>query len=201
MFDKNLNKHAGEFRGYMQKHDYEVSDEGLLFPKAGVTICAEGEYHHSSNGGPVTVDKNIMPAQCLTYLMNAGFKDGAKSTVWYLSLYGGDYTPLSTLTAATYPAAASEIVSNTEGYSGTTRPVWTPGVVDASGWLDNLAAKATFTIATATSVTLRGAALLSSNVKGGTTGTLASASKFAAPRVQYNGDTYTLGYRLRLYVA
>ena len=35
MIDKDLLKHAREFKGYLDNHQYDVTDEGILFPKAG----------------------------------------------------------------------------------------------------------------------------------------------------------------------
>jgi hypothetical protein len=45
-----------------------------------------------------------------------------------------------------------------------------------------------------------GAAMLTNNTRGGTTGALVSATKYAAARVFQNGDTYDIGYRLSLTV-
>ena len=52
------------------------------------------------------------------------------------------------------------------------------------------------TIATSSQLTVTGAAMLTNSTKGGTTGTLISASKYAAARVFQNGDEYEIGYRL-----
>ena len=38
--------------------------------------------------------------------------------------------------------------------------------------------------------------MLTNSVRGGTTGTLISASKYAAARTFQNGDVYEVGYRL-----
>ena len=64
--------------------------------------------------------------------------------------------------------------------------------------MDNTANRAAFTIATATSVTIRGAALLSDFVKGGTNGVIMSIAKFTQPRTEYAGNIFNLGYRVRL---
>lgn len=90
---------------------------------------------------------------------------------------------------------ANEIVSQTEGYTGATRPAWTPATT-TTGSIDNLASAAQMTIATSGTLNVTGAALLTSSQRGGTTGVLVSASAFAAPRVFQAGDLYELGYRL-----
>lgn len=195
MLTRDLIKHAREFKRRLSRHQYEVTDAGILFPAAHVV--AHGEYFHSSNGQDERVDHNLLPTAGLNHLLSIGLAAGTQITAWYLALFSGAYTVVSGLTAANFTANATELTSNTEGYSETTRQVWTPGAV-ASGAVDNTASKAAFTIATATSVTIRGAALMSSSVKGGTTGTLISASRFTADRIQYAADVFSLGYRVTL---
>ena len=51
-------------------------------------------------------------------------------------------------------------------------------------------------MATSGTLTVTGAALLTSSQRGGTTGVLVSASKFAVARTFQSGDLYELGYRL-----
>lgn len=198
MLDRDLTKHAREFKGYINKHQYEVSDEGILFPKASAMVF--GEYIHSVNGGDERIDSNLLPTEGLNHLLDVTLVAATPATIWYLALFSGAYTVVAGLTALTFTSAATEITSNTEGYSETTRRTWTPGAV-AAGAVDNTASKANFTIATATSVTIRGAALLSSNVKGGTAGKIMSAARFSSDRIQYNADVFSLGYRVRLQAA
>jgi hypothetical protein len=195
MIDRDLVKHAGEFKGYLDNHKYEVSSEGVMFPKAGVTIS--GEYHISSPGYEDSIEPNLLPTEGLNHILMVALSSTAKLNTFYLALYSGNYTPTTARTAANFTATATELVSNTEGYSETTRRTWTPAAA-ASGQIDNVASKAAFTIATATSVTVRGAALLSDSVKGATSGVLVSAARFAQDRVQYTSDSFTLGYRVRL---
>lgn len=196
MFNRDLLKHAAEFRRYLSNKHYEVADDGdVLFARAGA--LASGGYIHDVNGLDERFDKNILPDQGLVYLLSVGLNNGTKLPTWYLSIFSANYTPTATLTAASYPATASEITSNTEGYTETTRRTWTP-TAPTTPLIDNLASKAAFTIATASSLTIYGAALTSDSTKGAITGTLISAAKFAAPRVQYNTDVFNLAYRVTL---
>lgn len=195
MLDKDLAKHAKEFQGYLDNHQYEVTDAGILFPKAGAIAC--GTYGHDINGEDYREDHNTIPVEGLNHLLTTTLANGAKNSNWYLALYSGAYTPVAGLTAATFPATANELTSNTEGYSETARRPWTPGAA-ANGTLDNTDSKAAFTIATAGSVTINGAALLSTSAKGATTGVLVSAAKFSAARTQYAGDVFNLLYRVSL---
>jgi len=189
MLDKDILKHAREFKGYIDNHNYEVSDEGIEFPRAKVLI--QGEYEDAYGITP-----NLVPTEGLNHILMVALSNTAKLNNFYLALYSGSYTPTSALTAAAFPSTATEIVSGTEGYSNATRPAWTPAAA-AAGQIDSYAAKATFNIATASQVTIRGAALLSSAVKGATTGVLISAARFGNDRIEYDGNSYGLGYRVR----
>ncbi len=180
----------------LASNSYEVTGEGILIPGANVEI--RGEYFHSVNGGEETIDKNLLTGQFLNYLLMCGLHTQAKITSWYLSLFAGNVTPATNWTAASYPAAASEIVSGTEGYSQANRPLFN-STAGASNQIDNLTGgKAQFTIVTASQLVVRGAALCSDQLKGSTNGVLASASRFAVDRTLLNGDNFELGYRVTL---
>lgn len=195
MLDRDLQKHAGEFGRYLRNKQYEAGEGGLLFPKA--SAIAQGGYLHDVNGLDEQFDPNLLPDEGLIYLLSVGLANGTKLAAWYLSIYSGNYTPLAGLTAASYPATASEITSNTEGYTESTRPVWTP-TAPATPLVDNLANKAAFTIATASSLTVNGAALLSEATKGAVTGKVVSATKFGTARTLYDTDVFNLAYRVTL---
>lgn len=192
-----LQKHAGEFAKALAANQYErTGDErGLHFPKAKAFIS--GLYVHDVNGQDERQDPNLLPDEGLMYLLTVGLYNGTKLPTWNLALYAANYTPLANLTAASFPATASEITSNTEGYTESTRPVWTPSA-PSTNMIDNLANKAAFTIATASSLVVNGAALLSESTKGAVTGKLVSATKFAAARTLYNTDVFNLAYRVQL---
>jgi hypothetical protein len=196
MIDRDLQKHAAEFSREIAANRFERTEQGDLFLPAAKAFIS-GTYIHDVNGQDVREDKNLLPDEGLIYLLSAGLANGTKLAAWYLSLYAANYTPLPALTAASYPATASEITSNTEGYTEATRPVWTP-TAPTTPLIDNLANKAAFTIATASSLTVNGAALLSDATKGAVTGKLASATKFSAARTLYNTDVFNLAYRIQL---
>ena len=73
-------------------------------------------------------------------------------------------------------------------YSNSTRPVWTPGTISA-GSVSNSASKAVFNISEVTPVTIYGAFMVSTNNKGGTSGTLFGAGDFPIAKTVSNGDT------------
>jgi hypothetical protein len=187
-------KHAHDIAEFIKTGDFETTDAGLLIHKA---IMAKGVYVHSVNGKDEQEDPNLIPSQGILYILGAALGNVTPITTWYLALYSGNSTPVAGWTAANFTANAVEIVSQTEGYTGTDRKTWTPGVASA-GAIGNLSSRAAFDIATTTTVSIRGAGLLSSAPRGSTSGTLVSASLFAQPRTLVSGDVFELGYSVTL---
>ena len=175
---------------------FDVTANGIYFPRQGVV--ANGEYFGRVNGGAWAKEgDNLIPTEGLAHILNVALGTTAKPAGLYLALFSGATAPAANWGAASFAAVASEIVSQTEGYTAATRPVWTPGNTN-TGSIDNMASVASLTIATASQLNVTGAALLTSSTRGGTTGALVSASLYAAPRVFQNGDIYELGYRINL---
>jgi hypothetical protein len=196
MFTRDLIKHAAEFGRYLRNKQYEVTDTGaVLFSKA--KALGSGTYFHDVNGRDEMTDSNLLPDAGLIYLLTSGLTNGTRFPVWHLSLFAANYTPVPGLVASSYPATASEIVSLSEGYTETTRPVWTP-TAPTTPLVDNLANKAVFTIATASTLVINGAAMHSEATKGAITGNLISATRFSAARSLFNTDTFNLAYRVQL---
>lgn len=187
-------RHSKDVSKFLESGDFVATDEGLLVHGS---IMARGRYYHTVNGQDERVDSNLIVAEGILYLLEAGLGTNTFDSAHYLALYTGNATPAANWTAANFTTNATESVSGTEGYSEAIRQEWTPAAA-AAGVIGNLAARATFTIATATTVTVYGAGLLSSSVKGGTTGTLVSASRFASSRILNDTDTFELGYEVEL---
>lgn len=130
--------------------------------------------------------------------MNAKYFSGSTYTAtWFIGLYGAgaSNTPAAGDTASSH-AGWTEIVP----YSNATRPAATFGTATTAdpSVISNSASPASFTInATAT---VGGAFLISNSTKSGTTGTLFSASDFAAPgdRSVASGDTLNVTYTFSL---
>lgn len=177
--------------------NFDVTAEGIYFPKQGV--MASGEYFDRINGGEWQRTKNLIPTEGLAHILNVAMGSTAKPAGYFLALFSGAAAPAANWTAASFAAAASEIVSLTEGYTSATRPAWTPANT-ATGSIDNMASVASVTIATSSQLNVTGAAMLTNSTRGGTTGVLVSATKYAAARVFQSGDTYEVGYRLSLTV-
>jgi hypothetical protein len=150
-----------------------------------------GEWHKAGD--------NLITTEGLAHLLNVALGATPKPAAYYLALFAGSTTPANNWTAANFATVASEIVSLSEGYSSPTRPVWTPENA-TSNQIDNMAAPAQLTIVTSSQLNVTGAAMLTTSARGGTTGVLVSASKYAVERTFQNGDTYQVGYRISLTV-
>ena len=177
----------------LQSQNYEMTDQGIYFPKQG--ILAQGEYFDRINGGEWQTTHNLVVNEGLAHLLNVAMGTTAKPAGYYLALFSGATAPAANWTAANFSSVAAEIVSMGEGYTSATRPQWTPQNTSTNS-IDNFNAVAKVTIATSSQLTVTGAAMLTNSTKGGTTGTLISASKYTAARVFQDGDEYEIGYRL-----
>ena len=191
MIDK---KHSKEFGKFIADGDYELTDGGVLIHSSAM---ASGKYYHTVNGEDERVDCNLLPAAGIIDILDVYFGADSKQTAFYLSLYTGNNTPASTWTAANYDSNATESQSQTEGYSGTNRPTWTPGVA-AAGKIGNLSARASYTIVATTTVTFYGAGLHTAQARGAGTGVLPSSTRFSAARTLNDTDTFELGYEIEL---
>lgn len=180
----------------LDSNEVESIEGGLRFPSLGVS--ATGEYFGRVNGGAwEKMGDNLITTEGFAHILNVALGGKAKSAGYFLALFSGSATPQANWTASNFASVASEIVSMTEGYTGATRPQWTP-IDTVNGSIDNFASAAKLTIATSSELNVTGAAILTTSTKGGTTGVLISASKYAAQRSLQDGDTFEIGYRLSL---
>ncbi len=178
----------------IERGEYTETENQITFNKLG-GISFKGEYFDRINGGEWQRTDNIVVNEGISHILNVALGGKAKTAKYYLALFSGSTAPAPAWTAANFAAVAAEIVSGTEGYTNATRPEWV--TVDTNGnSIDNMAAAAQLTIATSGTLTVTGAALLTNSTKGGTTGTLVSASKYPVARTFQNGDIYEIGYRL-----
>lgn len=165
-------------------------------------VQAQGRYCYKVNDGEWVDFDNLVTTEGLNHILNVALGETAKPSGYYIALFGGAATPAANWTAASFPTAANEITSNTEGYTSATRPLWKPKAA-ANGAIGNvgdedLALAAKVTIATASSLNVTGMALLTASGKGAQTGVLVSAAKMPVARTLQNGDTLYIGYRLTL---
>ena len=189
-----LIKHLAEVRRNVAAGEFEQTADGLYLPRMGAV--ARGVYRHFVNGEYAGEDHNLVPTEGLNHLLNVGVGATAKAAGWYIALFSGAVAPAANWTAANFAATASEITSSTEGFTGN-RPAFAVAAASA-GVVNNAAARATFNIVCSSQLTVQGAAVLSSDVRGGTSGVLLSAARYALARTFNNGDIYDCEYELQL---
>lgn len=175
---------------------YKVTDAGLIIDGA---LRATGRYFHRirDRESDFVIDHNLVVSQGINTILGIALTDVAKLPKYYLALTSGATAPVAELTAGSFAATQGEIVSTSEGYTSATRPQWVPAA-PAAGVVSSNASKASYTIATAASLTVTGAGLLSDNGRGSTAGVLISAVKFDDPRTFFNAETFDLGYQVSL---
>ena len=182
-----MEKLGREFRN----KQYEISAEGLLFPKAHVRVGGYFTTEHMRRGKllSTSIDKNTVVDEGLMSILSVIFNAGVAVPTWYVGIFGGNYTPLSTDTGAVIAVNATESAA----YSEAIRQTWVVAA-PATNQITNSASKATFT-ANATT-TIYGAFLISTSAISDTLGSLMAASKFAASRPVVALDQLLITYTI-----
>lgn len=179
-----------------------VSSGLVCAPQSGEQAKATGKFHVQcfDKEGKLKWEvesKNLVVNVGLQYMAGVALTSTAQITTWYIGLYGAgaSNTPAAGDTASSH-AGWTEVTA----YSNGTRPSATfvaatnanPSVVT------NSASPAAFNING--TATVGGAFLISNSTKGGTTGTLFSASDFTSPgdRSVVSGDTLNVSYTMSL---
>lgn len=138
---------------------------------------------------------NIVVEEGRDYIIGASLVNGTRHSFFYVAIFGADVTPSNSWTAATFPASASEVTN----YVSATRPAWNP-TSPSGGETDSYQNKVSFE-SQADGLLVRGAALLSSDVKGGTGGVLIGATRFTNAKPLDTGEILDVGYLFRLTAA
>jgi hypothetical protein len=153
-------------------------------------------YEHIRNGEVIDTwsEHNIVVDEGLDYALGTAFASTSPSANWYIGVFKNNYAPIAANVIATFPGVGVAGESTTE-YNETNRPTWTQAGV-ATRSITNAVSPAVFTFNT--SVSIYGAFLANSNVKGGTTGKLAAASKFSSVRAMLATDVLNVTYTLSI---
>ena len=159
----------------------------------------QGTFFIRTPGNDWEAFSNLVTDEGFTHLLGVAMGTLPKPTGLYLALFSGDTSPAANWTGANFATVANEIVSLSEGYTSATRPQWTPPHNPANpAAIDNLGTPAPVTIAATGELIVTGCALLTSNVRGGTSGSLIAAVKYPIARKFQNNDTFDIAYRLTL---
>jgi hypothetical protein len=137
------------------------------------------------------VAHNLLPTEGINHLLNVAMKSGSANATWYIGLFEGNYTPLASDTAATFPTLATE----TTTYDEAARVEWVEGAI-VSGALNNSASRAEFT--SNALKTVYGGFMTSAPAKGALNGVLLSVVRFSSPKTFEAGSVLrvTAGFTL-----
>ena len=149
----NLNKHKAEIARFVQRGDFEATKEGILIHG---DIIARGTYRFRIRDEEWEEGDNLVPTEGLNHMLGVTLHNDARFATWYVAPYSGAVSPAANWTAANFTATASEITSNTEGYSQSVRQTAVFAAAASSAIVTS--ADATFTIACTTSINLNVAA-------------------------------------------
>ena len=116
---------------------------------------------------------NLMPEEGRNHAVSVITKGATQVPTWYIGLFEGNYVPVDSDKASTFPTSATECTA----YLPATRVEFVEGAV-AAGVVENTASRAEFTATAAK--TIYGAFLVSAQAKGAVTGVLMSAARFTA---------------------
>lgn len=135
---------------------------------------------------------NLLPQVAINHI--ASLIRGAGATPissWFMGIFENNYVPTNAVTAADLPGVVGECVA----YSEAARPAWTHSY-NGAGVIDNLAAKAVFTMTS--DKNLYGGFIVSTSTKGGNTGLLLSIARFSTVKVVPTGAELTVSATLTL---
>lgn len=178
----------------LAKGKFEKTENGIFVPVANVMIGGAFVHWLNDDYEDRQVDCNIVVNEGLNHILDVTLSAATQLTSWYVGIFKNNYTPVAGDVASTFAGSgkANEITTEIDE---TTRPAWTEAG-PSSQTITNSASPAAFTANT--TVTAYGAFLISNNTKGGLTGTLMAASKFAAQRDMVSTDVLNVTYTLSI---
>lgn len=137
--------------------------------------------HLSKDGHVVDVQHNLMPLEGLNHWIDVLLGKAPQQALWHIGLFSGDYTPVPSDTALTFPVQATEFTA----YEGAGRKPFVAAAA-SGGESHNHATPAEFTFTG--NGTIYGGFISSASGKGATSGVLLSAVRFAVPKTKEPTD-------------
>ncbi len=168
---------------------FEETELGLFVPSERSLV--KGLFCYGKRGEELEYSDNLVVTEGLDYIVGVALKAVTRIDNWYIAPFSGAVSVQATWTAANFTSNSTEVT----GYVSATRPAWTGGSV-SSGAVDSFASKASFEASS--SITIRGAGMISVSTKSATTGTLLGASRFASDKVLDTGEILDVGYGLTI---
>lgn len=137
--------------------------------------------HLSKDGNVVDVQHNLMPLEGLNHWIDVLLGKVPQQAQWHIGLFSGDYTPVPSDTALTFPVQATEFTA----YEGAGRKPFVAAAA-SGGEAHNHASPAEFTFTG--NGTIYGGFISSASGKGATSGVLLSAVRFSVPKTKEPTD-------------
>lgn len=184
--DKTLREIIRHIRAWR----FEFTEHGILIPSMNLGWGGVHTLRH--NGRIIAQAENLLTTQGRNHILDVVLHAGTQVTTWYMAPYSNATDPLITWTAANFDSNANEETN----YTQASRPEWDETA--ASAGVITTTARGTITADTGGIAAMNGTGLLSSSTKGGTSGTLLSATRYAAAVALPEGDSYDLGYQATL---
>lgn len=137
--------------------------------------------------------KNLVTTQGLNDVLSKYFKGSSYTAAWFMGLVNNaSFSAFAAGDTAAQIGGSNGWLEAT-AYSESVRQTVTLGSASA-GSIDNSASKAVFSING--TVTVKGAFVVSTSTKAGTTGVLYGEATFASARSMFSGDSLTVGVTL-----
>lgn len=168
---------------------FEETELGLFVPSERSMV--RGMFCYGKRGEELEYSDNLVVTEGLNYIVGVALKAVSRIDSWFIAPFSGAVTVNANWTAAIFTAQSTEIT----GYAASARPAWTGGTVTA-GAVNSFAAKAE--IKATSTITVRGAGMLSVPTKSATTGTLLGASRFTSDKVLDLDEILDIGYGLTI---
>lgn len=180
----------------VRRFAFEFTDDGhMYFPESKLIRMGVFNLKYTApdgtvvDAGPPVLNRTVMQGR--NHQLDVVFHGGTPVTDWRLAVFEGNYTPLDTDTAATFPGASTECVA----YDEIVRPAFIEGA-SSGGIISNAGDEAVFTFNA--NKTIYGGFLISSSAKGATTGVLMSAARFSPSRPVEPLFSLQVGYNISL---
>lgn len=170
------------------KKDFEEKNEIMQ----GIVFRGDYIFESLNMNGDVyekTEEHNLITGEALLNFAKLIAEQGALGS-WYVCVGNGTYTPNANETGSTVASAIGEF----QGYSQTTRPLFTKNTITTLAEISNSDSPSIFTITE--DVTIKTVGITTSNVKGGTGG--AVLSLLSTNKTFNAGDTFRVQWKLTL---
>lgn len=176
----DLKKNAREIAKHLRNGKFEATPGGILIDAGGMNALCNGVFTdtlYRDGKADTGISNNRVVNEGLIHILNTIFAGGAQVTQWYIGLFSGNVNPQADWKASTIVATATELT----GYAPSQRPAYTVTAATTPS-IGNASAEASFEFDANGPYTARGAFLISASAKGGGTGVLMAATRFAADR-------------------